>query len=333
MPKIAFLINSLSGGGAEKVLALLINEFRKNNVDFKVICIEQNISYDIKRDIDICFLTSSNGKSNGLIKLLQIPFLAWKLKKYIEQNKLEIVQSHLYRANYINVLAKIFGSNHTVQIVNHGIASLYKSKGLLGKINIILIKKLYPKAALLITVSKGMMLDLKQLIKSRNNEKVINNPYDINEIQKKRKEQVEDFDFDKNKIYIVSVGRLINLKRNRDIIIALQKFSENVELILIGDGEEKENLQKLVKRLKLRHRVHFLGRKQNPFKYMSRCDIFVNCSESEGFPNVLIEALACELPIISSDCLSGPREILAPKTNITFQLKKGIEEAEFGKHM
>ena len=94
-----------------------------------------------------------------------------------------------------------------------------------------------------------------------------------------------------------------------------------------------EYLQNLSKNLNVQNRVHFLGKKNNPYKYLKKSDIFILSSDNgEGFPNVLLEALTCNIPVISSDCLSGPREILAPDTDINKQLKKGddIELAKYG---
>jgi len=116
------------------------------------------------------------------------------------------------------------------------------------------------------------------------------------------------------------------------LIDALVNLPESVEVLFIGDGEERNNLANYVQTLGLQDRVHFVGAVRNPFKYLKHCHIFVHTSETEGFPNVILEALACGVPVISSDCLSGPREILAPDTDITKQLKKGegFELAKYG---
>ena len=101
-------------------------------------------------------------------------------------------------------------------------------------------------------------------------------------------------------------------------------------LMLIGDGNLKEELQKYIKELSLNDKVYLLGKKENPFAYILKADCFVFASNHEGFPNVLVEALACGLPVITTDCKSGPREILSPKSDIEVQLKDKIELSDYG---
>jgi N-acetylgalactosamine-N,N'-diacetylbacillosaminyl-diphospho-undecaprenol 4-alpha-N-acetylgalactosaminyltransferase len=82
--------------------------------------------------------------------------------------------------------------------------------------------------------------------------------------------------------------------------------------------------------LNLEDRVFLLGKQKNPYKYLAKADCFAFASKREGFPNVLVEALACQLPIISTDCKSGPREILAPESDVNFQLRERVEIANYG---
>lgn len=330
MSKVVFLINSFTAGGAEKVMTVLINNFHQEKIDMEIICLEKNFFYSLPDDIKVTYLSNFDGSESSVKKLLYIPIFALRLQKYLKNNNIRLVQSHLYRANYINILSYLMGGGQFTQIVNHGIISRYKLKGLNGKINLFLIKYLYARADLLITISKAMQIDMQNLFDFKNKQIVINNPYDINSINRLMWKKITDFSFNTNKRYLINVGRLIPLKRNKDILTVLKKLPEHIELIFLGDGEEKENLFLLAEELKIRHRVHFLGNVENPYKYVRMCDMCINCSESEGFPNVLVESMICRTPIISSDCISGPREILAPDTDIGFQLTKGIEKAKFG---
>ena len=336
MQKIIFLINSLSTGGAEKILSILADEFIKKKYEVEIIFLEKNEFYNLDKKIKKTYLSNFNGSENSIKKLLYIPILAWRLKKYIKQNNISLIQSHIFRANYVNILAKLFGSRHIVQVVTAGRISRYKELGFNGKINLWLIKHLYSKADIIISKAKGMQDDMNKLFYFQNRQIVINNPYDITKIIALSGEDVTDFTFDINKKYLISVGRLIPLKRNHELIHSLQYLDASIEAIFLGDGSEKENLLDLAKKLNVKNRVHFLGQVQNPYKYLARSDIFVSCSESEGFPNVLVEAMICGVPVVSSDCVSGPREILTPDKDNEYGLlfcvgdsQKMIEHIKF----
>ena len=331
MQKLTFLINSLSSGGAEKVLSILINEL-STRYNVEVILLEKNDFYELSKNVKKTYLTNLTGNENGIKKLLYLPILAWRLKNYIKNNDIKLIQSHIYRANYINILAKILGANHKIQIVNAGRIGRYEELGLEGKINLFLIKYLYSQADLIIWKSKGMQKDSNRLFSFNNKQMVIYNPCNIEEIYYLSQKSIDNFRFKNDKVYLVSVGRLIKLKRNIDLIKALKFLDKNVEVIFLGEGSEKENLIKLTRKLNMEKRVHFLGQVYNPYKYIKKSNLFVHTSESEGFPNVIVEALACGVPVISSDCISGPREILAPNTDIDKNLKKGddIELAKYG---
>jgi len=329
--KISFLINSLTSGGAEKVLSLLINELYIQGYNVEIICLEQNNFYNLNENIKVIYLSKNNGKSHSLIKLISIPLIAYKLKKYISQNNIQIIQSHIYRANFINALAKIFGAKHKVQMVNAGQISMYKSKGILGKVNLFLIHKLYPQADIIICKSKGMEIDLQSYFNTKLKTIIINNPYDIKKIESIYYEKIDNFIFDKNKKYLLYVGRFASFKKPEYIIKALKDLDKNVELILLGDGPKKDNLVELSRELHLDKRTHFLGNVSNPYKYMRKADLFIlSSNDGEGFPNVLVEAMICKVPVISTDCKSGPREILSPDSDIQIQLKTENEITDKG---
>jgi len=259
-----------------------------------------------------------------------MPYQAWRLKKYLDERDVFVVQSHLFRANFVNLISTMMGTKHAVQVVNHSVVSRFFKEGFSGKVNLALIRMLYPKADLIVHISKRMQSDFNKFCFRTRNEKVIYNPYNIESIIEDSYEPIDDFMFESHKRYLVTVGRLIPLKRFSDVIEAMDKLDSDVELILLGDGSERDSLEVLVKRYALEDRVHFLGQVKNPFKYIRKSNIFILSSEVEGFPNVIIESMLCETIVISSDCLSGPREILDSSIEIAQQLSDGVEISEFG---
>ena len=327
---MTFLITSLCEGGAERGLITLSEHYIQEGHEVTILALAKNNFYTIPVGVKMVYLSNMNDNTSGLWKLLYIPYQAWKLKKYLHKSNIDIVQSHLFRANFVNLISTMIGTRHAVQVVNHSVVSRFLKEGLSGKVNLALIRRLYPKADLIVHISKRMQSDFHRHFFRTRNEKVIYNPYNIEAIIEDSYEPIDDFMFESHKRYIVTVGRLIPLKRFSDVIEAMDKLDSDVELILLGDGSERETLEALVKKYALEERVHFLGQVKNPFKYIRKSNIFVLSSEVEGFPNVIIESMLCETMVISSDCLSGPREILDSSIEIAQQLSDGVELSEFG---
>ncbi len=308
---VLLLVITMEKGGSERVVSLISNELAKDeSIKIHIMMLEGGIDYELQ----VQPIVLSKRIKNNVIKFIEIPYLAWKVSKYIKENNIHTVMSFLYRPNYINILAKLLGANHRAIINIRSTTSRYLKEGLLGKVNLFLIRRLFNKSDLIISNSKGVDKDLKLLMDIITEIKVIYNPVDIEFINSEIHVCKDtDFRFKDGVNYIISVGRLIPLKRNKDLIEAfyqLQKNDNNLELIFLGDGISKNDLTTQCEDFKIKEKIHFLGIVSNPFYYLHKSNLFVINSEIEGFPNALVEAMACGLPVIASDCKSGPREIL-----------------------
>jgi N-acetylgalactosamine-N,N'-diacetylbacillosaminyl-diphospho-undecaprenol 4-alpha-N-acetylgalactosaminyltransferase len=130
--------------------------------------------------------------------------------------------------------------------------------------------------------------------------------------------------------YIIGIGQMeTNIKQFDKLITAYSKSilpQRNIHLVLLGEGKRKTILQKLVKESTIESKVHFLGYQNNPFKYLKKAIFFVLSSLNEGLPNVILEALACETPVVAFDCLSGPNEMIRDKENGLLVENQNIEK-------
>ncbi|MBL0708460.1 MAG: glycosyltransferase [Sulfurimonas sp.] len=320
---LSILIYSLASGGAERVVSILLEEL-KEKFNIRLVLMNDTIFYDLPIDIPVVYLEHSDATESGLFKLLKLPLLALKYKKLCKSNDIDISLSFMNRPNYINILAKLFGSRVKTIISERAMPSLQHKNGVQGLINKTLINFLYAKADVITANSKGNSLDLVKNFRCRD-VVTINNPFDIDKIQSLYKEEVV---LEKDRFTFITVGRLDSGKNHKLILDAIKDL--DARLYIIGDGELREFLEKQIIKSDLQDKVILLGRQANPYKYLRQADCFLFSSNYEGFPNVLLEALACGLPIISTDCQSGPREILAPDSDICFELKDDIELAKYG---
>jgi len=334
--KMCVLINSMTAGGAEKVVATLYPEYQKAGANVSFMCLEKNDVHKIEGVAPVYLSEQTGDIEGGLKKLLSLFRFAWQLRKYVKDNDIDLVQSHIYRANYVNILARLLGARHKVQIVNHGMPSQYLTEGLAGKTNLWLIRRLYPKADQVIGPSQGMVDQFIELGVAKEKSQLIRNPFDLDELNQQATCGMEEgeFHFDPAKKYLIAIGRLLPVKRMDDAIWAyyeLHKDCPEVELIILGDGEKWDMLADLKLHLAISKKVHMPGDVENPHKYLVRSAALISASEFEGFSNVIVEALVAGTPVISTDCESGPREILAPGTSRAQKIQPGcVEEVQHG---
>lgn len=325
--RVYFLTLTLTGGGAERVVSNL-SRYLTDDIEFNVVLLDgKKISYSYNGnlyDLDISI------KRNPIIQLLKGIYSSYNMLK---GKGSKTVVSFLDIPNLINIFLK---SEKTILSVRN-----FKSKrvgGLYGKLHKIIINLFYNKSDCIVAVSKGVKNDLvKKFGINEDKIKVIYNPCDIEKIKKSSKEKLSNsFSssiFRNQDPIVANVGSLRNQKGQWHLIRSFSQVRNKIpeaKLILIGQGRLKNHLKNLTKKLNLEQNVFFLGFQDNPFKFLSRSDLFVLSSLWEGLPNVILESMACELPIVSTDCRSGPREILAPDTDYKKEIRDEIEYAKHG---
>jgi glycosyltransferase involved in cell wall biosynthesis len=176
-----------------------------------------------------------------------------------------------------------------------------------------LVRWFYPWAESIVPVSQGVAEDLARIGLSLERVQVIYNPVVTPELFEKAQEPVEHPWFSPGQPpVILGVGRLEQQKNFSTLIRAFAQVHQqhSARLIILGEGSERSYLESLIKELGLTENVALPGFVANPYAYMARAAMFVLSSAWEGLPTVLIEAMAVETPVVSTDCDSGPAEIL-----------------------
>lgn len=307
--KISIFLYSMSGGGAERVMSYLLPYLKKKGHEVVLVLMNDKLAYPIPNDVPLYYLEKSKGNEAGLFKFLKLPWLAWKYARLLKQVQITHSFSLLTRPCYINIMARWF-THHPFKLMvsERNYPSLQYGYGdAQSKINSFLVKKLYPKADLVVSNAHASALDLVENFNvAAANTRVIYNPIDLEKINAITARS--DF-FDPGFTNLVSIGRLQVVKNQQLLIQAIAPF-EKVRLYIFGAGELRQPLEEQIKELNLTERVFLMGFEPNPFQYLKAADLFVFGSNHEGFPNVLLEAMACGLPILSTNCKSGPDEIM-----------------------
>lgn len=313
--KLGILIYSLAGGGAERVVSYLTSYCIENNIELNLILMNDTIQYSIPSEVEIFYIEKSKSNESGYKKALKIPFLAYKYSRLIKKLKITHSLSFLTRPSFINVLASKLTSYKFKVIINErSFPSLqYSYISFQSTFNKTLIRILYKKSDIVISNSYGNAKDLVNNFEVPSIKmKVIHNPIDLEII--KTIEPNNSF-FDANKFNIITTGRL-DTGKNHELLIRAIHQSQNplLRLYIFGVGDLQEELEALINMLDLKNQVSFLGFNPNPYSYLKAAELFIFGSNHEGFPNVLLEAMACGLPILTTNCQSGPSEIMELKT-------------------
>lgn len=315
MKTVLLLVPSLAIGGQERI-AINTALCLKDKYNVKLVVFQKaDVEYDYPCEVINLDVPAKNGFFSKLVN--QCKRIS-KLAKLRNEYKADIVISFGQTANITNVGSSLFSCGKSISAI-HGFAEVKKSFAL----NLIL-----QRSTKVICIAKAMQSGVLKLYPKAKNTVVIENGYEVEQVIARANESV---DFDINGPVIMAMGRLDVVKGFDRLIkaFALAKANcQSLSLAILGKGDLEQELVDLAKTEGVLDSVHFLGYHKNPYAYLKRADMFVLSSRNEGFPNALIEALACGKPIVALDCESGPREILSKE--YSDNAIEGIVEEEYG---
>ena len=301
--KIFFIIPSLISGGAQRTFVNILNAINKNQFICYLVVFRRkgDLFEQLDRNINVISLETKNALGSVI-----------KLSKLIRKVKPHIAFSTLRYINFINILSCYLSFTRVKIIIretNHH-SEIKKNRGLFDYI----IDYSYHLANKVIALSNGVKEDI--ILRTKINPSkisVIYNPVDLEAINLQKKETLtnEDINFEKDILKLVNVGHLEEQKGQEILIKAISKINNiPFKLYIVGEGNNRDYLSKLILELGLSKKVFLLGYKKNPYKFIFNSDIFVLSSLWEGFGHVIVEAMACGTPVIASNCKSGPSEII-----------------------
>ena len=307
--RILFIIHALYSGGAQRVIVNLLNNIDREKFDIHLIVLKAEgiMLSDIKSDVTIHDL------GNPSIKRVFVKFL-----KRIYSIKPDIVFSGIGHINgllspFIPILSRLIP--HKVRWIARetSIASLYIQHDNNSGLYQFLYRNFYKNFNQIICQSRYMRDDLSNSFNlSKDKMVVINNPVDIKKIERLSIEKIgsREKKFNANKINLIAVGALREEKRFDLLLEAFAYLGDSYRLTIVGEGEKEAELKQLSLDLGISSQVSFEGQQSNPYNYMKSADVLVLSSAFEGFPNVLLEANACGIPVIAFNAPGGIGEIV-----------------------
>lgn len=304
--RVSFILPSLNSGGAERVCLNLAKGFLARGIEVDFLLLTSSVQLQVPEGARIVFLSSRKGKNQALYGAIAL-FKLWR--RFSCSKPTDVFVSSVRGAVILSLLAAMFARPTPRLFVRE--AALYASKSWYPEFcHRFALKRLYPISAGVVAVSQSIKKELVQTFGYQGKIFVVHNPVDTCEIEKLSVSTPKASRFS---FTFLAVGRLVEEK---GFCVLLRAFSEiscdkSCGLYIVGSGELEPKLRSLAAELKVADQVVWVGYQANPYPWFKIADAFVLSSISEGFVNVLAEALALGVPnIVATNCGGGPEELL-----------------------
>ncbi|MDB5014302.1 MAG: group 1 glycosyl transferase [Daejeonella sp.] len=307
-PNLFFIIPYLTKGGAQRVVSNLSNYFSTKDFAVTIFVINQcEIGYHLNDGIKVVFLNNRQDRENILHRVYFALSIFFKLFFNILTKSPKHLIAFTTSANmWTAILGNLLNVPYIVSERTVPDRTINAFHPFIGKI----VCWLYKRATAIVVPSKGMVAELRKnkYLTNADNIHVIRNPVSV--FRDPSGVSVHPRPF------ILAVGRLHYVKGFDMLIDSYNDLKNNeLDLIILGDGVEREKLTKQISDLGLNDSIFLVGRKENVQDYYDQCELFVLSSRNEGYPNVLIEAMNAGCASIAVDCVTGPSEIIENEVN------------------
>lgn len=318
MEKHFILIDCIGRGGAEKVAVTIANELAESGCCVHLLILRQNIGYSLNEGVKL-HVMSDLQFAKGYLYSVQEVFrgIFWVRRTLGREvgDAPRVLVSHLTRSNLINIFLGLFIFSHKAICVSHNSVGFYRNTGFVRRLLLLAQGVLLPLASRTVCVSKRMAADYRRLFLFRKRSIVsIYNPVRLPGAAAELGESASEAPAE---VHVAMIGRFHAVKRHDLAIQALSLLNRNGRrkyiLHLVGDGPEQPSVREMIRVAGLESSVIMHGWLDNTMPILEQCSLSLLCSDTEGFPNSIVESLAMGIPVVATDCISGPRELLAPQ--------------------
>ena len=336
-PSILLILKALEGRGAERMVTILARAYTEMDYDVHVLCLEG--TKDMRLDSRVHYHVVAYNQpllETEIEQAAAYKKVAARIDDYVLSHvgAPELILANIYKINWIMAYSNL---PNIVNVLHTAVSRQFQEKLVTIPAQTMAHLKMVYGAHPCSCVSDGARQDLLALIGNINKTTTIYNPCDVSQIQQLANEPFSIQKFGLNdKGYIIHVASFDAMKGHRELLQAYAKTERKLPLVLVGKGRLEDEIKQLAIELRIEHKVYFVGFHANPYPLIANAALLVMTSKYEGFGYVIVEAQALGVPVISTDCPFGPRELLAQKNlvavgdiqGLTALINKALDNTE-----